>query len=139
MKFNQHIELLPRNNEPAPAARQRPIENPHQLVEGRRVQVEWIAERLVQLLVTRAVTGQSGEGFSFTQPTYRRQEALHSVAGTITKAMPDGLPGRLTAQTVHITPDPVFRTTEDGELYKQTQPPRVIPLDSFADYRVTAF
>lgn len=52
--------------------------------------------------------------------------------------MPATVPDRLTAQTVHFTPDPVFHTTEDGELYKQTLPPLVIHEDSYADFSVTA-
>lgn len=114
------------------------FESPYSLSEGQRVRVRWMSLRLVHSAVTTTATGENGEGFSFTRSECKKQEALCSADGTITKAMPDTPPNRSDANTVHFTPDPVFDTTEYGELYKRTQPPLVIPHDSYADYTVTA-
>jgi hypothetical protein len=114
------------------------IEDPFSLKRGQRVRVSWMASRLTVLAVTTMSTGKNGQNFSFTRHEHKLKEALHSEVGVISKAMPDALPETLDAQTVHFTPDPVFRTTPDGEIQKQSQPPLVIHEDNFPKYDVTA-
>jgi len=130
------IELTSQGSK-APAYQFLRVENPYSLNQGQRVQVRWMSSRLVQSAVTTTATGENGEGFSFTRSECKKHEALYSANGTITKAMPDTLPDSSDARTVHFTPDPVFHTTENGEIYKRTQPPLVIPQESYADFTVT--
>lgn len=113
------------------------VENPYSLSQGQRVQVKWMSSRLVQSAVATTATSENGVGFSFTREKCQKQEASYSANGTITKAMPDTPRDGSDANTVHFTPDPVFHTTENGEIYKRTQPPLVIPQESYANFTVT--
>lgn len=137
MISNASIELSNQESR-TPAYQSLRVENPYSLSEGQRVQVRWMSSQLVHSAVTTTATGESGEGFSFTRSECKKQAALCSADGTITKELPDSPPNRSDANTIHFTPDPVFDTTEYGELYKRTQPPLVIPHDSYADFTVTA-
>ena len=137
MISNASIELSNQASR-TPAYQSLRVENPYSLSEGQRVQVRWMSSQLVHSAVTTTATGESGEGFSFTRSECKKQEALHSANGTITKAMPDAPSDQSEAITVHFTPDPVFHTTEYGELYKRTPPPRVITQEGYADLTVIA-
>lgn len=117
--------------------------NPNWLREGRYVQVEWIATKVLRTEVEMTSTSADGKVFTFTRPEYITEEEIVSKNGTITKALPTtgevarSDPSNLT-QTIHFTPEKEIRTLPEGdsELY---QPATLVILDMhFGNYIISA-